>query len=340
MLPWKWCKHWITRCAKSVEHGTKTASVAALELQVLVTAASGTLVGCIDYLVSGSYAVSDRQADGSYTFTTGTSNTPVVISTGCGAPPALTVRVEVYIDYGASFSGTAYVAGYSAHYIAAPQFVVTTARALLSGPDGGVCAHEPPLFRLPAAASARPVVDTTAGTLTFSGAVTADQVIEASRPFRLRGARSGGFAAVVALSILSDPAATGQRQQLWRMVGAIATLALEADATGRGAAQLAYVGNATQFQVATAATLPIGSFFVIALVYDHSALTFELYQDGVLASADTAASDAVRQPFSDIAPFGIALCNSVGCTRVGCTLACQRCASVHCLSSGLHPVVL
>lgn len=264
--------------------------------QVLVNAASGTLVGCIDYLVSGSYAVSDRQPDGSYTFTTGDSDAPVVISTGCRAPPALTVRVELYIDYSAPFSGTAYVAGYSAHYLAAPESVIADARAVLSGPDGGVCAHEPPLFGLPTAAAARPAVDVGAGTLTFSASAVTTQTILASRPFRLQAARSGGFAAVMALTLAADPSATGQRQQLWRMSGSVAALGLEVDTSGHAVAELAYVGNTTRFQVATAAAVPVGTAFVIALVYDHAALTLELYQDGALVSADAAASGAVRQP--------------------------------------------
>eukprot|EP00892_Ulva_mutabilis_P003917 jgi/Ulvmu1/1898/UM012_0056.1 len=264
-----------------------------LRLAVLVTAASGSLVGCVDYLVAGSYAVSDRQADGSYIFITGYSSTPIVISTGCTASPAPTVRVELFIDYSSSGSDTRYVAGYTAHYLAAPQHVLYDARIVLSGPDGGACAHEPPLFRFPAAAAARPITNVTAGTLTFSAAAATPQLVEAARPFRLQAARSGGFAAVMALALHSDPAATGQRQQLWRMDGSVARLAIEVDTSGRIAAELSYTGNATQFRVETAAAVPVGTVFVTSLVYDHAALTFELYQDGALASADTAASLAV-----------------------------------------------
>lgn len=267
--------------------------------QVLVTAAPGTLVGCIDYLVSGSYAVSDRQMDGSYTMTTGSSDTPVLVSTGCSAPPAPTVRVELFTDYASYFSGTAYVAGYTAHYTADPQSAITDARIVVSGPDGGVCAHEPPLFRLPLNPSAQPSIDTAAGTLTFSSAAATPQLIEAARPFRLRAARSGGFAAVMALSIASDPVSSGQRQHLWSMTGSVATLGLEVAVTGRLVATLAYVGNATQFQVTAGTVVQIGTVFVVALVYDHSSLSFELYVDGVAVSADTSASDAVRLSTND-----------------------------------------
>lgn len=272
--------------------------------QVLVTAANGTLVGCIDYLVSGSYAVSDRQADGSYTFTTGSSETPVLVSTSCSAPPAPTVRVELYIDYSASFSGTRYVAGYTAHYTADPESVITDARIVLSGPQGGVCSHEPTLFRLPSAPAARPSIEPAAGAMTFSAAAATPQLIESSRPFRLRAARSGGFAAIVALTFKSDPVSTGQRQQLWVMVGSVATLGLELSVTGRLAAQLTYTGNGTQISVTAAAPAPIGTLLVAALVYDHSSLTFDMYENGVLVSADTTASDAVRLPIISIRDCG------------------------------------
>lgn len=88
-----------------------------VHLKVKLTAAVSYAMQCVEYIVSGSYSVSVRQADGSQVYSSGTSPTATVISGGCLGPHATTLEVDAVTEYDASFSGHKFILGYRTHFV-------------------------------------------------------------------------------------------------------------------------------------------------------------------------------------------------------------------------------
>jgi hypothetical protein len=87
-----------------------------MNAQAQLEANPGYVITCVEYIVSGNYAIKVRASDGSYTFESGSSTTATIVRSGCSAEAAGTAVVEAITEYSAGFSGTKIVLGYSATY--------------------------------------------------------------------------------------------------------------------------------------------------------------------------------------------------------------------------------
>lgn len=167
-------------------------------------------------------------------------------------------------------------AGLSAHNALDAAFA-------LSGPDGGICGHEPPLFRLPASPTNHP--GTGGDAFTFTKGEPA-QFLEARGPFTLGLSTSGGFSAVFMLRLRAFPAA-GTRMQLFMLRGG-GGLQLEASILPSEEAvptstrpRFAYTFGATTYESTGVITVVPGVLFMLAFRYKHADSTMEIYVDGV-----------------------------------------------------------
>lgn len=84
-------------------------------VQATLSASTGYSLQCVEYIVSGSYSVSVRAADGSYSWVTGTATAASVISGGCG-PLTSSITIDATTEYSTSYSGDKYILGYRTHY--------------------------------------------------------------------------------------------------------------------------------------------------------------------------------------------------------------------------------
>ena len=74
-------------------------------VQGSLAAPAGHAISCMEYLVSGSYSVRLQAADGSYSYATGSSSTPAVLSDDCRSGLAHeSVGVDVLVEYGDSYA--------------------------------------------------------------------------------------------------------------------------------------------------------------------------------------------------------------------------------------------
>lgn len=86
-------------------------------MKVKLTATASYDMQCVEYIVSGSYSVSVRQADGSQVHSSGTSATATVVSGGCQGPHATVLEVDAVTEYDAAFSGDKFILGYRTHFV-------------------------------------------------------------------------------------------------------------------------------------------------------------------------------------------------------------------------------
>lgn len=164
---------------------------------------------------------------------------------------------------------------------------------VLSGPDGGICAHEPPPFRLPAEPVNRPTANGEAMEF-FAGAPA--QYLETDGPFTIGLASAGGFSAVFMLKMRNFPP-PGTLMRLFTLRGAGG---LEIDASilpsdeitpTESRPKFTYRYGATMYQsTGVIAVLP-GVSFTLAFRYKHSTYDWEIFVDGVPQGN---AGDAVR----------------------------------------------
>ena len=88
-------------------------------VQGSLAAPAGHAISCMEYLVSGSYSVRLQAADGSYSYATGSSSTPAVLSDDCvsGLAHEL-VDVDVLVEYGDSHAWHEHGISITPHHIA------------------------------------------------------------------------------------------------------------------------------------------------------------------------------------------------------------------------------
>lgn len=73
---------------------------------------------CMEYQVTGSYAVKLRAAHGAYTSFTGSTATPVTLSDDCSSKQAYqSVDVDILVEYGVSSSIHTYRIGFVPHSV-------------------------------------------------------------------------------------------------------------------------------------------------------------------------------------------------------------------------------
>eukprot|EP00892_Ulva_mutabilis_P002638 jgi/Ulvmu1/12375/UM009_0021.1 len=256
----------------------------AVRITTNITASAGYAIQCVEYIVSGSYSVSIRQADGSQAFTSGTSTSAGIVSGGCLAPYVTTLAVDAITEYDASFSGDRFVLGYRTHFVRslADHGVLDTAVAL-SGPNGGMCAHEPPLFRLPDDPESRPTAS--GGVFTFSRSAASAQYLQARGPFTLGLTTSGGFTAVVLLRLRSNPG-LDEIMTLFSLKGhgGLELSVWLAGPTGIAVSttpRFTYKFGNTEYEVDGLGDLVAGLAFALAFRYEHATSRMEIYIDGV-----------------------------------------------------------
>lgn len=85
-------------------------------VQATLSAAAEYSMQCIEYMVSGSYSVAVRAADGSYSWVSGSSDSATIISGGCLGPLTTTLTIDAVTEYSTTFTGSKYILGYRTQY--------------------------------------------------------------------------------------------------------------------------------------------------------------------------------------------------------------------------------
>lgn len=85
-------------------------------VQATLSATIGYSLQCVEYIVAGSYSVSVRAADGSYSWVTGTATAASVVSGGCIGPLTTSITIDAITEYSTSYSGDKYILGYRTQY--------------------------------------------------------------------------------------------------------------------------------------------------------------------------------------------------------------------------------
>lgn len=94
-------------------------------MQAQVSALPGYLISCVTYLVSGDYAVSVRQSNGTYMFTEASAVSPTMVHTGCqDADPVSGVEVDAIVKVAAG-SSARFVLGYTIETVPAGASLFT-----------------------------------------------------------------------------------------------------------------------------------------------------------------------------------------------------------------------
>lgn len=155
------------------------------------------------------------------------------------------------------------------------------AAVALSGPDGGMCAHEPPVFRLPAATANQPLLDSTNGYYVFDRAASSAHYIEAPSTFFIDLAHAGGFTAVVALRLRSSPSPSSIMTVL-SLRGPNGVPRVEAQMGAVSGSQPSFsFTDASRNYVTTSVNLSTGTWIVLAFHYVHSTSEWSIYINGV-----------------------------------------------------------
>eukprot|EP00892_Ulva_mutabilis_P002641 jgi/Ulvmu1/12378/UM009_0024.1 len=277
----------------------------ALRVFATLTASTGYSLQCIEYIVSGSYSVAVRAKDGSYSWITGSSTSATIVSGGCRGPLTNSLTIDAITEYSTAFAGDKYILGYRTQYARSlADNSRLDAAVALSGPDGGVCAHELPAFRMPTAAANQPALDSSNGLYIFdraaAAAASAAHYFEARSTFFLDLSTSGGFTAVVALRVRTSPTVTGT----------VTVLSLRgAGGTGLIEAQMgAVMGSQPTFRFTTttkdylteSVNILTGTWLVLAFRYVHSTSEWSIHINGVQEGNDAQATISADGGLNDM----------------------------------------
>lgn len=166
------------------------------------------------------------------------------------------------------------------------------ATAVLSGPDGGMCAHELPVFRLPAAAANQPALDSANGLYVFDRGAAAAHYFQARSTFFVDLESSGGFTAVVAIRVRTNPVTTGTMTVLlMRGPGGAAVIAGQIGAVAGSQPTLRFTDSSRDY-LTESVSITTGAWIVLAFHYVHSTYEWSVYVNGVQEGND--AQSAVR----------------------------------------------